>query len=653
MESAPPKALVFSLHQDEEAQALMLDIKRCRANCLKECPCDIPVFSCLDSIVEAQSGQLYDLAYIHKEYKIFNAQRALSLAPYQGPGWYTRPAQEALLYYRIVCFSDFKYGMDASAHLPKDSLKHPLSLIQEAWKGHENEKRSLNALCGLFVETDQFAWSVRTTSEECDTQMGDFFCKNRVLGLPGLFDYYFRTRLNPGGQTTRPLSDLIFDIERTRLAAMYRLVLKAGIPKHDLIFCNTDALAFNPRKRKAKALEVAETTFRDLNKPKGLILPPLSSTESEEQVFRAEPCEKRLRGDYKVALRQDHPPTVCNRVWRDVEAREAVLKGEGVFLSGPPGVGKSYACLQLVKLLRNSGATVAIVSKTHVSASALGGDTCDHFVYKSILHSRCRAQWLVVDEVSMLEVALWNFLQRLKYVGVRFILLGDWNQNGPVAGHVFGGRILADDCVERSPLLQLLADNNIQRLHENKRSDQELFSFFTALVPGGSLYETPWDELLAHAKAKFPQQPGHPAISLVIPHTRRKLINKTQNEETKPEDAVFVEGQDGPMWLHPGLRLVGHLQGKARGVLNGAFYTVLSVCDTTVLVLCELTRKELELPMDFVKSKLRLGYAITQASCQGSTLAGRVRVYTHPRFTRRHLYVCSSRCTAASLLEIV
>ena len=63
-------------------------------------------------------------------------------------------------------------------------------------------------------------------------------------------------------------------------------------------------------------------------------------------------------------------------------------------------------------------------------------------------------------------------------------------------------------------------------------------------------------------------------------------------------------------------------------------------------------RQGVVLPMDFVKSKLRLGFASSQVSCQGSTLAGRVRVYTHPRFTRRHLYVCASRATSARLPEI-
>ena len=107
------------------------------------------------------------------------------------------------------------------------------------------------------------------------------------------------------------------------------------------------------------------------------------------------------------------------------------------------------------------------------------------------------------------------------------------------------------------------------------------------------------------------------------------------------------------MWLHPGLKTVAHLCGKQRGVCNSAFYTILAMGETTVRVLCELTQKELELPWDFVKQKLRLCYAITQASCQGMTLRGRVRIYDHPRLTRRGLYVCASRATAADLLEVV
>ena len=167
------------------------------------------------------------------------------------------------------------------------------------------------------------------------------------------------------------------------------------------------------------------------------------------------------------------------------------------------------------------------------------------------------------------------------------------------------------------------------------------------------MYKTPLEDVLKHARQKFPKQPGFPDISLVIPHAERKRINTSQNEATKPSDSVLLEGEDGPMWIHVNLKLVGHLCGKQRGICNGGFYTILCVGET-VKVRCELTQDELDIPLDFVKSKLRLAYAVTQASCQGSTLAGRVRVYTQNQFfTRRHLYVCSSRATSSSLLEIV
>ena len=86
----------------------------------------------------------------------------------------------------------------------------------------------------------------------------------------------------------RPLHDLIMDIERVRLATLFRLLLQTGIARKDVLYCNTDCLAFNPRKRKAKALDIAETTFADLKKPKHLAPCGLTSTDSTEKVFRAE-----------------------------------------------------------------------------------------------------------------------------------------------------------------------------------------------------------------------------------------------------------------------------------------------------------------------------------------------------------------------------
>ena len=85
--------------------------------------------------------------------------------------------------------------------------------------------------------------------------------------------------------------------------------------------------------------------------------------------------------------------------------------------------------------------------------------------------------------------------------------------------------------------------------------------------------------------------------------------------------------------------------------LKGCFYVVESVSDDGTVTLTDL---EKPLTLEQVSRCLRLSYAVTYASCQGLTLSGRVRLHMHSlRFPCRHLYVGSSRATAADLLEVV
>jgi hypothetical protein len=254
----------------------------------------------------------------------------------------------------------------------------------------------------------------------------------------------------------------------------------------------------------------------------------------------------------------------------------------------------------------------------------------------------------------MCTVAELNYLQRLKHRGVRFIITGDFEQHQPIGSHVWCGQVLPADCVEQSEILQNLCDCNKMELRQNHRSDETLFEFYTSLIRGGRLFETPLSEILKYARAKFPRQPGFPTWSLTISNAQRRLINKKQGEATKPKDAVLVQATDGPLWLFKDLKLIGHLAGTQRGVINSGFYTVEALEADTVVVRCELTQKTLRLPMDFVKKSMRNCFALTQYACQGLSLQGRVRIHAdHPRMDKRKLYVCTSRCTAASLLEVV
>ena len=95
------------------------------------------------------------------------------------------------------------------------------------------------------------------------------------------------------------------------------------------------------------------------------------------------------------------------------------------------------------------------------------------------------------------------------------------------------------------------------------------------------------------------------------------------------------------------------MQEKKHGFVNNGSYRILEMGDPIKLG-CEITKKELHATLDFIKDHLRLCYVKTQASVQGDTIPGRLRVYTnHSWFSKRALYVCTSRCTSSALLEVV
>ena len=329
---------------------------------------------------------------------------------------------------------------------------------------------------------------------------------------------------------------------------------------------------------------------------------------------------------------------------------ECIRKGEGLFIEGIAGVGKSHLARELIQILREKH-TVAVIAKTHTASLNLGGQTLNHFIFKSILHGSCKYDWVVVDEVSMISLSEWVQLQKLCFLGVRWLLLGDFNQFPPISAHIFAGSMLDEDCVQRSRLLKIMAQSNLVQLTECRRSDVSLFSYYSSLIAGGSRFAMPLEDVLSEARKLFPRKRALPEFSLVISHRMRRSINKRCNEHLKPADALELEGED-VFFVYPGQRLVGHLQEKKRGVLNNAFYIVKTVADE-ITIKCEISGKEFKLPQDFVAQYLRLSHALTIAGIQGATL-GSIRIFTnHPRFSLRHLFVAISRATSYAAVEVI
>ena len=127
-------------------------------------------------------------------------------------------------------------------------------------------------------------------------------------------------------------------------------------------------------------MELGETAFRDLKRPK---LIPITTTESDEKIFTVTEEDKRLKAQHKLPIRQKHEVIPSDTGWRIVDPYETIRNGEGLFIRGIAGVGKSHLARELIQILREKH-EVAVIAKTHTASLNLGGQTLNHFIFKRV-----------------------------------------------------------------------------------------------------------------------------------------------------------------------------------------------------------------------------------------------------------------------------
>lgn len=144
---------------------------------------------------------------------------------------------------------------------------------------------------------------------------------------------------------------------------------------------------------------------------------------------------------------------------KQAQALQVMMNGHSVFLTGPPGAGKSYVLGKFVRHAQQAGKQVAVTASTGIAATHIGGMTIhswsglgvrDQLSERDIETLAARDKLvkrfastdvLVIDEVSMLQGQFLNSLNRLAkrlrnssepFGGVQMILVGDMFQLPPV-----------------------------------------------------------------------------------------------------------------------------------------------------------------------------------------------------------------------------
>ena len=192
--------------------------------------------------------------------------------------------------------------------------------------------------------------------------------------------------------------------------------------------------------------------------------------------------------------------------------------------------------------LREQGEAVHLVSKTHCSAQnlGLGAQTADHWVRRNVRGgSAQKLDWLVVEEITQLDMALWADLACVGLnADVKFLLLGDFRQLPAVLDSWAGRPISAP--LEHSQLVRDLAGGHRHELTENMRSDPGIFDFVKWLRVGEEACPT-LEQAKARLKELFPSKPGWPDTTLVISHSKRMAVNAAANRALAPEGSKLLE----------------------------------------------------------------------------------------------------------------
>lgn len=182
------------------------------------------------------------------------------------------------------------------------------------------------------------------------------------------------------------------------------------------------------------------------------------------------------------------------------EALNIVKNGKSLFLTGSPGVGKSYTLSEIVSYLRENNINYGITALTGCAAILIKGQTLHSFLgigkgdlsvcklYEKILKNNKKYKilknlnTLIIDEISMMDITLFEkislFLSKIKnnnkpFGNIRLILIGDFCQLPPINGqYCFQSKIwnkIDMETIELTEYIRHKNDNDFQKVLNNIR----------------------------------------------------------------------------------------------------------------------------------------------------------------------------------------
>jgi len=609
-------------------QAKSMDIRRCYSHCMDQPDDEWMLFDYNDCPTPFKG----DLSKLGLYYAVTPDYTLL-----KGTNWYTNNILQFAAEQGIEF--EVKQQLLCSNSAPKDLLRPILDAIKEVAPDSTMEKRLCNLLPGYFAKHTMTRHT--TQIDSCPDGMWNWFKKAATDGRD-----IFKKPLDLGEDTA---PTFLFGHKTTRVMS------EVNIPWYLQITDRTLKLIY--LMEKAMGGELAARKNDCVVTVGGRYPPPTPDVWGSSRKS-ALPKQLGPMRRNEVKLVRDRAwttlPTNDSAQWEELLA--AALKHGGLLIKGRAGTGKTYAVKQMAAKLEQMGRTTVKIAYTNKAALNIGGITIHKFLKMDKDHKMCpknlkyirdKVDFIIVDEVSLIAKAIWRWLGELKRAtGVKFILLGDQRQCGPVETeqgmyHYFG-----------HPTVKFLACHTQADLVVPHRYDAHMF------------------ELTEHLDRVNPAEFGSQMCTrnLCFLNLTRKRVNATLMEMHRPGSAILMpvggmehdrEVQD--VWLYDGLPLISRVTDKAGEAVSNETFTVTHVYERKKLVECSTTRPTEDgkgsrnhvilVPLADFHRRFLPNYCTTVHKAQGETITVPFTIWNWARMEPRLQYTALTRAKVASQIN--
>ena len=573
---------------------------------------DMPIFdqnSCVDkfrSKDEIQPGFLY--------------VETSQFFPLRGNGWYSHYLVEYCLNERLISRDDIKYQIIAT--FTTDELKPMVEKIYQKY-GSSVSKIVVNCIVGSIGMKDKVIGSSLYVDNEIEasyytmvnnTNVASFnINRNNLYKINQVKDLMFL-------DTGRPVFLTITQIGNMLLHQLYTKITKE-IPTASVLQVKVDAIHVKlPAKHVAvlKAKTKKQADIGDIRKEEPLSKPITKS----KPVIRTEKYElKKL--EWKTET--------IGEFNRQTIGKKLVEKfPNGCCVFGDAGTGKSVVLRSTYDYLSSlDNGKVARIAFTNAAAAKIQGQTFHAFFgidegdeegdINAIWMSRLlkKYKYILVDEISMVGLALYKYLSILALRGVIIYVFGDFKQHGPVKEeHI--------DFSDSHVLYDLVNGNKFQLTH-NYRADQ---SFADMCAKG---------EYSFNDFVRCQDQTGIDKFNICRWNKTRARINRL---------AAEIYGKLGEVGSYMITRKKIELDGK-KLYRNTLMEVVKREEDENVVKLLDTKIEYTFSDSDFEEllASSELGYCVTSYKVQGMTIEEQYTIHDWGTMHERAKYTAMTRTT--------